>query len=399
MARKKKNGRRATGIQAKGGKLYIIITQNVVEDGKVVNKKKWIATGLPETADNIKRVKNMRDTMIEKMREASIDPNIEVNDYIELFLDKKKRSLADTTFSAYWYKAQHIIRFFKGFKIRELRETDVERFLDALFQVYGLSPRTAKDVKTIFAEVMETAKEDGLTAYNPVKKTTFSRKLVAEHTPEKNEDDEFFSFDEAQTFLNRVKKHELKELFYVTITFGLRREEVLGLKWTNIDLVNKTLKIRHTVTRGTSVNRLNATKTRASNRDYPLTDEQVRIFQKLKEKEQKNRKLCGKDYQNNDYVFKHVDGSLYYPDYPTKAFAKIIRANPDLPQDITFHGLRSSCVSILVHKGVDVKTIQKWVGHADINTTLKIYAKVKDKEAKKQAAESMGDLILPEDDE
>lgn len=102
---------------------------------------------------------------------------------------------------------------------------------------------------------------------------------------------------------------------------------------------------------------------------------------------------------NNDYVFKHADGSLYYPDYPTKAFAKIIRANPDLPQDITFHGLRSSCVSILVHKGVDVKTIQKWVGHADINTTLKIYAKVKDKEAKKQASESMDDLILPEDDE
>ncbi len=61
--------------------------------------------------------------------------------------------------------------------------------------------------------------------------------------------------------------------------------------------------------------------------------------------------------------------------------------------------LRSSCVSILVHKGVDVKTIQKWVGHADINTTLKIYAKVKDKEAKKQASESMDDLILPEDDE
>lgn len=49
MARKKKNGRRATGIQAKRGKLYIIITQNMVEDRKVVNKKKWISTGLPET--------------------------------------------------------------------------------------------------------------------------------------------------------------------------------------------------------------------------------------------------------------------------------------------------------------------------------------------------------------
>ena len=185
----------------------------------------------------------------------------------------------------------------------------------------------------------------------------------------------------------------------MSIIFGMRREEVLGLRWIDIDLINKTLKIHHTVTVGTEVNRLNTTKTRASKRDYPLTDEQVRIFQKVKKQEQENRRLFGKTYQENNYVFKHPDGSLYYPDYPSKAFKKIIKANPDLPQGITFHGLRSSCVSILVHKGVDVKTIQKWVGHADINTTLKIYAKVKDNDAKKQASESMDDLFLPEDED
>lgn len=64
-----------------------------------------------------------------------------------------------------------------------------------------------------------------------------------------------------------------------------------------------------------------------------------------------------------------------------------------LPQSITLHGLRSSCVSILVHQGMDVKSIQKWVGHADINTTLKIYAKVKDKEAKREVSKTMDALI------
>ena len=66
---------------------------------------------------------------------------------------------------------------------------------------------------------------------------------------------------------------------------------------------------------------------------------------------------------------------------------------PDLPQDITFHGLRSSCVSILVHQGMDVKSIQKWVGHADLDTTLRIYAKVKDKESKKEVSDTMKELI------
>ena len=58
---------------------------------------------------------------------------------------------------------------------------------------------------------------------------------------------------------------------------------------------------------------------------------------------------------------------------------------------------RSSCVSILVHRGMDVKSIQKWVGHADIDTTLKIYAKVKDKEAKKEISDAMTGIISLKD--
>ena len=88
-----------------------------------------------------------------------------------------------------------------------------------------------------------------------------------------------------------------------------------------------------------------------------------------------------------------MDGKPYYPDYPTKLFGKLVKKFPDLPQGITFHGLRSSCVSILVHQGMDVKSIQKWVGHADIDTTLRIYAKVKDKETKKEISDTMKDII------
>ena len=124
-----------------------------------------------------------------------------------------------------------------------------------------------------------------------------------------------------------------------------------------------------------------------------MTDEQIELFKKLKKKESANRRLCGNGYYDSDYVFKHVDGSLYYPDYPTKAFNKLLKRIPELPQAVTFHGLRSSCVSILIHEGMDVKSIQKWVGHKDINTTLKIYAKVKEKEAKKEISDKMNSII------
>ena len=117
------------------------------------------------------------------------------------------------------------------------------------------------------------------------------------------------------------------------------------------------------------------------------------MFTQLRKKEQNNRKISGNGYVDSEYIFKHADGSLYYPDYPSKAFSKLIKKMSTLPQAITFHGLRSSCVSILVHQGMDVKSIQKWVGHADIDTTLRIYSKVKDKEAKKEISTTMNGII------
>ena len=117
------------------------------------------------------------------------------------------------------------------------------------------------------------------------------------------------------------------------------------------------------------------------------------MFRQLKTKEDFNRKLFGNCYIENEYIFKHANGKLFYPDYPTKTFKSLIIKMPALPQGITLHGLRSSCVSILVHQGMDVKSIQKWVGHADYETTLKIYAKVKDKEAKREISDKMTSVI------
>lgn len=269
----------------------------------------------------------------------------------------------------------------------------VEAFLDDLFITRHLQQRTVKDIKVFLGLVLEEATKEGLVSYNPSKNVIINKNLAVEYSKEKNTDDEFFSYEEAQLFLFIAKDHPLYELFYVSLFFGLRREEVLGLRWSAINFKDKTMRINHTVTKGTKINRSNSTKTESSNRLYPLTDEQIEMFINLRKKEDDSRRLFGKEYVDNDYIFKHIDGSLFYPDYPTKAFGKLIKKHPELPQRITLHGLRSSCVSILIHQGLDVKSIQKWVGHADIDTTLRIYAKVKDKETKKEVSEAMTDII------
>ena len=393
MARPKKDGKRAVGIQGKKGFLYIVTSQTSICNGVKKTEKKWITTGLADTPENIKKASEIRKRLFDKATVSTVDRNLSLGDYTDYFLSKKKREVSDTTYAAYFYRAKKIKEYFVNVKVKEIKEYLIESFLDSLFEEDHMQPRTVKDIKVFLGNIVEQAVKDGLIPYNPVKEVVINKNLADKYAKPKNSDEEFFSFEEAQLFLNMSREHELYEMFYLTLFFGLRREEILGLRWSAIDFKNKTLIINHTVTKGMSVNRANTTKTASSARVYPLTDEQIELFSRLKSVEEANRKLCGNCYYDSDYIFKHVDGSLYYPDYPTKSFAKLIKKIPELPQNITFHGLRSSCVSILVHQGMDVKSIQKWVGHADIDTTLRIYAKVKDKEAKKQISDAMNGII------
>ena len=396
MARKRKDGRRAEGIQGRKGRLYYIITQQEVIDGKKISKRVWCATGLPDKDENISKAVEMREKRLSSAGSAlSVDRDVPMKTYVNLYLAKKRRTIADTTYSGYFYRGNRIIDFFDEIKVRSVSKVNVEQFMDHLITDCESQERTVKDIKTLLSGIMDQAVKDGLIAINPVKEATMNKTLVLKHAKVKNDDDDFFSFKEAQLFLAIAESHELYELFFVTLFFGLRREEVLGLRWSCVDFDAKEFRVNHTVTKGMTVNRVNSTKTATSARTYPLTEEQVKMFKHLKAKETENRDLFGSAYHDNDYIFKHEDGSLYYPDYPTKAFGKLIKAHPELPQGITFHGLRKSCVSILVHEGYDVKRIQKWVGHADIDTTLKIYAKVKDKEAKQEILNGMNNIIKP----
>lgn len=85
--------------------------------------------------------------------------------------------------------------------------------------------------------------------------------------------------------------------------------------------------------------------------------------------QKKNKKLFGKSYQNSDYIFTWEDGRPYQPAYITKEFQKVLAKN-NFPK-MRFHDLRHSCASILYDKGWDLKDIQTWLGHADIQTTAK----------------------------
>ena len=161
--------------------------------------------------------------------------------------------------------------------------------------------------------------------------------------------------------------------------YGLRRSEVIGLKWDAVDFERDTITVKHTVTSCELDGKLilvasDTTKTKSSLRTLPLVPFVKERLLALKEEQKENRRLCGRSYIKDyiGYVCVNEIGDLIKPHYVTDRFPKLLQANGLRP--IRFHDLRHSCASLLLANGVPMKQIQEWLGHSDFSTTANIYA-------------------------
>jgi len=175
--------------------------------------------------------------------------------------------------------------------------------------------------------------------------------------------------------------------------YGLRRSEVLGLKWECVDFTANTLTIRDTVVRcgNTAIIDKPRAKTKASHRTLPLTPQLREYLQELKRQQIENRLLFGAEYIVNDYVCKRANGEPFSPNYITCRFSKLIKRHK-LPH-IRFHDLRHSAASNLLALGYSLEEIQEWLGHGTLATTADIYAHLQ-VEAKQNMADSLGEKII-----
>ena len=122
-------------------------------------------------------------------------------------------------------------------------------------------------------------------------------------------------------------------------------------------------------------------------------------FQKVKEAQELNKKVCGNcyNYEYDGYVFVNELGERMRPNYLTEYFPKYI-AKHGMPK-MRFHDLRHSCASLLLANGVPLKQIQEWLGHSDFSTTANIYAHL-DYRSKISSAQAMEQgMLLPRSDD
>lgn len=189
---------------------------------------------------------------------------------------------------------------------------------------------------------------------------------------------------------NIYNRHELQQLFHVAkgdplelpilaaSFYGLRRSEVIGLRWSAIDFERKTIRIDHTVVQ-TSINRQtkiiqkDGTKTVSSYRTLPLVPPFENLLLKAKVEQIQNQQSHGTAYCMDylEYVCVDTMGQLLKPNFVTQHFSLLLERNG--LKKIRYHDLRHSCASLLYASGIGLKEIQEWLGHSDIGTTSDIY--------------------------
>lgn len=357
-------------LQEKKGLYYMVLSYKD-KSGKRVSK--WMPTGLP-----VKGNKKRAEDMLMAARaefvagEAAIDRDMPFSSYLVQWMEIARSTLKPNTAAGYASMIQNpIAPYFqqRGITLGGLQAVDIQMFYTS--QLKRVSANTVIHYHAIIHRALKYAVKTDLIDVNPADKVERPRKDRFTAS--------FYDGNEVNRLFQAARGTPLELPVMLAAFYGLRRSEVVGLKWDAIDFENKTIAIRHTVTACAEKGRrievaADTTKTASSRRTLPLVPAFQTKLVALKEQQEKNRILCGRSYCTDylGYVLVDAMGNRLKLSYISTAFPALLKRNGLRP--IRFHDLRHSCASLLLKNGVPMKQIQEWLGHSDFSTTANIYA-------------------------
>ena len=354
------------------------------KDNNGERKQKWISTGI--SAKGNKRLANAKLEEIKKNYKKYIpsvltsDENDTSNEYFEIYmqnwLESYKHNIEENTYDSYCTVVNKITNYFSGknIKLKDLKPKHIQDFYNSLYKK-GLSPNTVLHYHANIRKALDIAMKLEIIPSNPADRI---------ERPKKSQFiGDFYNIDELEKLFSACRNDPIEIVVLIASFYGLRRSEVLGLKWSSIDFEKNIITIKHKVIqRNAKKNRSmvlkDKTKNKASYRSLPLLPTIATALKKHKNQINKNKLICGNTYHKEfeDYICVDFKGKLFRPEYITDHFQIILKNNG--LRHIRFHDLRHSCASLLLSKGVPMKAIQEWLGHSTYSTTANFYAHLED---------------------
>lgn len=349
----------------KNGKWYAVLG---VYDSDNKRKNKWIDTGFSGKGNKKKAEAVLQELRTYYSYLRKIDQNageMLFCDYMLNWLESMESRIAPNTYYQYKLVVRNQIypHFYgKGVQLRKLNEIHINEYYDNLYR-QGVSSNTVQKHHANIRKALQSAYEKQLVFYNAADRADRPQKQPY-HTW-------VYSSDEAQRLLRSAKGSQWELIFNMALFFGLRRSELLGIKWKAVNFEANTLTISHTIVRvclNGKVEIIGKDKVKRSKsyRSFPLPP----YIKALLVSYIKQRYPGGKP-KGDDYVFVDDSNKVLDPDHLSRNFRKVLTDNGLRP--IRFHDIRHTCAGFLINARVSLPEVQQWMGHSCISTTIDQY--------------------------
>ena len=372
-------------LQEKKNLYYIVLD---FQDEKGKRRQKWLPTGLP-----IKGNKKKAEAMLADARVNFAPPTTEpregetlFSEYLIDWLEIAKPTIAQTTYASYRQMTKGVIvPYFeeRNITLTGIKPQDIQAFYTE--QLKRVKASSVIHYHAVIHRALKYAVKIDVLVANPADKVERPRKEPFKAS--------FYDSTEMEQLFEASRGTYLEIPILLGAFYGLRRSEVVGLRWEAIDFKRNTLTISHTVTSYTLDGKRHTiaqdtTKTKSSMRTLPLVPAIRGKLLAVKEQQKVYIDLCGTSYDKQyiGYICVNPMGGLIKPNYITQTFPELLAKNN--LRRIRFHDLRHSCASLLLANGVPMKQIQEWLGHSDFSTTANIYAHL-DYNSKIDSAQAM----------
>lgn len=366
-------------LQQKKGYWYIVLN---LHDEKGKRKSKWISTHLPVEGNRRKAEK-----LLLEARQQHIDPygsssfrGLLFADYMIQWLAKMRGKVSPTTYRSYKYVIENgICPYFRERQILlvSLCPADLEEYYSYL-QEQGASANTAIHHHANIHKALKDAVRLNLVARNVA--------AIVERPQKEKFLLDYYSVDEVNLLLDRLKGHWMYVPVLLAVFYGLRRSEVLGLRWGDVDFTINTITIRHTRVygnvegKGMALER-DILKRKSSYRTLPMPEPVPTLLDTVRKKQ-----YGEKEIPESGYVCLNKCGKPITPNYFTQCFKQFLQDNG--LREVRLHALRHTCASLLIQNRTPLIEVQQWLGHSTLETTADLYAHL-EYETKLRSADTM----------
>ncbi len=267
-------------------------------------------------------------------------------------------------------------------KLQKIKPHTLQQYYTLLREKKNLSPNTIIKHHDMLNTALKAAVKQEYILRNPVQGVDRPKKIRHEakiYTPQ-----------QLQKLISICEGHRLETVIKLGSYLGLRREEICGLKWQDIDWDEQTIYIRRARTQVGSQIVEKDTKTYASTRKLFIPDNLLDALKKEYNKQEIAKSTLGMAYEATSYLVVMEDGKPIRPNYVSELFTNFLKKN-DMPK-IVLHELRHTFASISNEAGIQEFNIGKALGHANVSTTKKIYTHLFD-DKHTSAVNAVADMI------